>query len=344
MFERAGGEWVTALVVTGAIGSALGGGVVIRELGGLGTGGLGIDVVVASVATATALGRVGVAAPGLLRRRLWLLPALGAGAGTAGALMAGQHALLGGAVFVLAAAVAAGARAVRSAWTATGLVASGPVLVALVAPSPALDVAHVLGTAGAVTCGAACALGATALGARSGVLVTAERRPGPRTASHLQIARRTARAAAPPLLALGAAMAVGRAVFAGHWVWVVLTALVVGRPGGDVRRRALLRLLGASVATVLTAPLGTLLPAHSAFALTAIVGVLVAGTWLRPLGYAYWAGSLTAVLALLQGYLDGPQPGLLVIRLGAVAVGGVLAVLVAAWPPSWRWPCRNQGR
>jgi hypothetical protein len=336
VFDRLRREWGTALVVTGAIVLALGGGVAIRGLGGL-----GIDVVVASVGAATALGRVAVAAPGLLRRRLWLLPALGVAAGVVGALMAGQHPLLGGAVFVLVAAAAAGARAVRSAWTATGLIASGPVLVALVAPSPVLDVAHVLGTAGAVTCGAACVLGATTLGARSGVLVAAERpsrpRPRSRTASHLRIARRTARAAVPALLALGAALAVGRAVFGGHWTWVVLTALVVGQPGaghGDVLRRALLRLLGASVATVLTAPLVTLLPAHSALALPAIVGALVAGTWLRPLGYAYWAGSLTAVLALLQGYLDGPQPGFLVIRLGAIAVGGALAALIAAWPPS----------
>lgn len=105
-----------------------------------------------------------------------------------------------------------------------------------------------LGVAGAVTWGAACALGATALGARSGVLVTAERPPKRRTAS------------------------------------------------------------------------------------------------LRPLGYAYWAGSLTAVLALLQGYLDGPQPGFLLIRLGAIAVGGAPATLVAAWPPPRKWPCHNQGR
>jgi hypothetical protein len=304
VFEKVRREWGTALVVTGAIVLALGGGVAIRGLGGL-----GIDVVVASVAAATALGRVGVAAPGLLRRQWWLLPAFAAGAGVVGALMAGQHALLGGAVFVLGAAAAAGARAVRSAWTATGLVASGPVLVALVAPSPVLDVAHVLGTAGAVTCGAACALGATSLGARSGVLVAVERPARSRPANHLRIARRTARAAVPALLALGAALAVGRAVFGGHWTWVVLTALVVGQPGagrGDVLRRALLRLLGASVATMLTAPLVTLLPAHSALALPAIVGALVAGTWLRPLGYAYWAGSLTAALA----------------------------ALIAAWPPS----------
>lgn len=320
-------EWGTSLVVTGATVLALGGGVVIRGLGGL-----GIDVVVASVAAATVLGRVGVAAPGVLRRRWWLLPVFGAGAGVVGALMAGRHVLLGDALFVLAAAAVAGARAVRSAWTATGLVASAPVLVALVAPSPVLDAAHVIGTACAVTCGMAGVLGVTAADARSGVLVAADRPPRPRTVSHL----RTARAAAPTLLALGAAFAVGRVVFAGHWAWVVLTALVVGQPGaarGDVQRRALLRLLGASVATVVTAPLVILLPAHSALTLLAIVGALVAGTWLRPLGYAYWAGSLAAVLALLQGYLDGPRPGFLVIRLGAIAAGGVLA-LIAAKPLS----------
>jgi uncharacterized membrane protein YccC len=141
----------------------------------------------------------------------------------------------------------------------------------------------------------------------------------------------------PTFLALAAALAVGRAVFAEHWVWVVLTALVVGQPGaghGHVLRRGLLRLLGASVATVLTAPLVVLLPARSALTVVVIVGALVAGTWLRPLGYAYWAGALTAVLALLQGYLGATDPGLLVIRLAAIAVGGALAVLVAAWPPS----------
>jgi hypothetical protein len=109
VFERVRGEWASSLVVTGAILLALGGGVVIRGLGGL-----GIDVVVASVAAATALGRVGVAAPGLLRRWWWLLSVLGAGAGVVGALMVGYQVLLGGAAFATAAAAAAGVRAVRS--------------------------------------------------------------------------------------------------------------------------------------------------------------------------------------------------------------------------------------
>jgi hypothetical protein len=305
--ERVHREWAASLVVTGATLLALGGGVVIRMLAGL-----EIDVVVASVAAATALGRVGVAAPGLLRRRWWLLPALGACAGVVGALMAGRQVLLGGAAFAAAAAMAAAACAVRSAWTATGLVASAPVLVALVAPSPVLDAVHVLGTAAAVACGAAAVLAASTAGERSGALVGTDRARSARKPDHLRIARRTARAALPTFLALAAAVAAGWTIFDGHWTWVVLTALVVGQPGaayGDVLRRALLRLLGASVATVLTAPLVTVLPAHSALTGLAIVGALVAGTWLRPLGYAYWAGSLTAVLALLQSFSTARVPG-----------------------------------
>ena len=145
MFERVRTECATSLVATGAILLALGAGTVIRA-----TGGMGIDVVVASVATATALGRVAAAAPEVLRRRWWLLPGFGAAAGAVGALMAEDQVLVGGAAFAAAAATAAGSRAVRSAWTATGLVAGAPVLVALVAPSRVLDVAHVLATALAV--------------------------------------------------------------------------------------------------------------------------------------------------------------------------------------------------
>ncbi len=61
----------------------------------------------------------------------------------------------------------------------------------------------------------------------------------------------------------------------------------------------------------------------------AIFVVLAIGTWLRPRGYAYWAGCITAVLALLYGYYGTGQDDQLVHRLLAIVVGGVLAVLVS---------------
>ena len=58
--------------------------------------------------------------------------------------------------------------------------------------------------------------------------------------------------------------------------------------------------------------------------------VLFVATWLRTISYAYWAAAVTAVLSLLNGYFGQSDTALLGDRLGAIALGAVIA-LSAAW-------------
>ena len=61
-----------------------------------------------------------------------------------------------------------------------------------------------------------------------------------------------------------------------------------------------------------------------------IFAVLGLASWLREISYAFWAGSVTAVLSLLYGYLGQSAPALLVTRLEAILVGAALGI-AASW-------------
>jgi len=65
-------------------------------------------------------------------------------------------------------------------------------------------------------------------------------------------------------------------------------------------------------------------------AVVAIFGILALATLLRPLNYAYWAGCITAALALLYGYFGQSGSDLLRTRLGGILAGGLVGV-AAAW-------------
>lgn len=133
-------------------------------------------------------------------------------------------------------------------------------------------------------------------------------------------------------LSLGLAFLIGRAVYAPHWSWIVLTAFVVNsgnRGRGDVAYKCLQRIFGACVGTVAATVLAGMFPPRDNTAVVAILVVLVVGGWLRTISYAYWAGCVTAMLSLLQAYFGETHIGLLGERLEQILIGGVLTVAVA---------------
>jgi hypothetical protein len=178
------------------------------------------------------------------------------------------------------------------------------------------------------------------LGRRSGLIEakqTSERNQGaetpvsPRPQSKARIAVST-RMAAQMGLSLGLAFLIGRSVYGPHWSWIVLTAFVVNsgnRGRADVAYKCLQRIFGACVGTVVATVLAGVFPPHDNTDVVAVLAVLVVGGWLRTLSYAYWAGCVTAVLSLLQGYFGGTHIGLLGERLEQILLGGALSVAVA---------------
>ncbi|MGN6474314.1 MAG: FUSC family protein, partial [Mycobacteriales bacterium] len=105
--------------------------------------------------------------------------------------------------------------------------------------------------------------------------------------------------------ALAGAFAAGRAAFGLHWTWVVLTAFIVGsgnRGRADVTQKAILRVAGAIVGTLIATALANAFPAHDDWSVVTIFAVLTLALWLRTFSYAYWAAGMTAALALLYGF------------------------------------------
>lgn len=140
------------------------------------------------------------------------------------------------------------------------------------------------------------------------------------------------RMAVQMLLSLSFAFVIGRGVFGAHWAWIVLTAFIVNignRGRGDVVHKSVLRVVGASVGTVAATLLSGLFPPHDRTAVAVILAVMVIGNWLRTFNYMYWAGAVTSVLSLFQGYFGENDIGLVGERLLQIVIGGALSILVA---------------
>lgn len=134
-------------------------------------------------------------------------------------------------------------------------------------------------------------------------------------------------------VALALAFVAGFALFAHHWGWTVLTAFIVcsGAIGrGDGAYKGLLRLVGAIAGTA-AASLLTIAwhPAGPPEAL-AIFVCLYLGLWLRETNYAYWAACITLVLALLAQPSVAATTNVLTLRVAAIFVGALCAI-VATW-------------
>jgi hypothetical protein len=140
------------------------------------------------------------------------------------------------------------------------------------------------------------------------------------------------RMAAQMVLSLALAFVIGRSFFSTHWTWIVITAFIVNsgnRGRGDVAHKSVLRVVGASVGTVAATLLSGLFPPGDSIAIVAILILITLGNWLRTFSYTYWAGCVTAVLALLQGYFGHSDVGLIGERLLQIVLGGALSVAVA---------------
>ncbi|HVX68123.1 MAG TPA: FUSC family protein [Mycobacteriales bacterium] len=132
---------------------------------------------------------------------------------------------------------------------------------------------------------------------------------------------------------LTGAFAAGRAAFGIHWTWTVITAFIVSsgnRGRGDVAQKAVLRIGGALGGTLIATAVANAFPPHDNWSVVTIFSVLALALWLRPISYAFWAGGMTAALALLYGFYGERGAHLLFDRLEGILLGAVIAV-AAAW-------------
>jgi uncharacterized membrane protein YccC len=84
---------------------------------------------------------------------------------------------------------------------------------------------------------------------------------------------------------------------------------------------------GALAATLLAVPVGT----HGSAVAAVTLAAVFLGTWLRPLGYAWWALFVTLALVVLQAYAGLPAGPAMLQRLAAIATGAAIGVMVAWW-------------
>jgi uncharacterized membrane protein YccC len=134
-------------------------------------------------------------------------------------------------------------------------------------------------------------------------------------------------------VALGAACALGHLFFGERWTWTLLSAFVVSsgnRGRGDVLHKAGLRLVGAGLGTLGATLIAGQLARGDRTALVVLFVVLGLALALRNRSYAFWAGGVTAMLALLHGYYGEGGSGLLRERLLGVLLGCAVGV-AAAW-------------
>ena len=133
-------------------------------------------------------------------------------------------------------------------------------------------------------------------------------------------------------VAVGLSYGLGRWWFPEHWTWMVLSAYVVGagtRGRMDVLHKGLLRVVGALAGTVAATLIANAVSPGNRWDVVMLFAVMALSMALRPVSYALWAGGVTAMLALLNGYYGASGAQLLVERLGAVALGSFFAIAVA---------------
>jgi uncharacterized membrane protein YccC len=139
--------------------------------------------------------------------------------------------------------------------------------------------------------------------------------------------------AAQLAVGLAVAYAMGRWLFPEHWPWLVLSCYVVcsgNRGRGDVLHKGVLRLGGALVGTATATLVADLFPAGDRWAIVLLFAVMGVALWARQVSYASWAGAVTAMLALLHGYVGIGGIGQLGDRLLGVALGALVGV-AASW-------------
>lgn len=134
-------------------------------------------------------------------------------------------------------------------------------------------------------------------------------------------------------VALSVSFVIGYVFFAERWAWIVLTAFIVGsgnRGRLDVAYKSVLRILGAAAGTAIALLISVHVGAHDVSTVVLILTAVFLGTWLRPLGYAWWALFVTLALALLQGFTGFEPRNILWLRLEEIVIGAIIGVM-AAW-------------
>ena len=306
--------------------------------------GLGVDAVIRSVVFALSLARTQQGID--FKHRLIsfaAMPILAVAAAKLGVLMA-THADIGDGVFVLAVSGTIwirrfGPTAGRLATLATLPLISILILQGSPVTASAPDHSWWAGVVALIAAFWVFTLqviaGVTGLGPRTPVHTagrpTARSEP-PRRGTRARISVST-RMAVQMGVAVAVAFTAGRLIWPSHWTWTVLTAFIVcsgARSRGDVIHKGALRILGAGAGTILGTLIASTFAPFDHTSVVVIFAVLAVATWLRPLSYAYWAASVTAVLSLLYGYFGASATSLLHTRLEAILLGALIGI-ASSW-------------
>jgi hypothetical protein len=266
---------------------------------------------------------------------LVVLPLIGVGAAEVGRTML-EHPNVGDTLFVAAVVLSIYLRRFGRRIAKAGTLIALPFIAILVTPLPLPPGRGMSLWAAVIALIALCWVTAVQLAAHySGFLPDAAPGAGHPAAREARSTLRppaSTRMAIQMGLALGLAFVVGRYGFTPRWTWTVLTAFIVcsgNRGRGDVVHKSLLRIGGAACGTVAATLLAGTFGPRDDRSLVLIFLVLGLANWLRSLSYAYWAACVTAVLALLQGYVGETHLSLLLTRLEEILVGAALGVLVS---------------
>lgn len=304
---------------------------------------LNVDAPLIAVVLALTLARTQRGAD--LRGRLTgliVLPLVAVAASEIGSLML-HHPNYGDTLFALAVSLSIWLRRFGSRATKAGTLLALPFIAILVTPVPMPPGHGATGWSAVIALIAFVCVSATQLAAQRLGFLRESGRAQP-SSQHAATARGGAqsklgkrvipstRMAVQMGLVLGAAFIVGRWGFTPRWTWTVITAFVVcsaNRGRGDVVHKSLLRLAGAAAGTIVATVLSSLFGPHDNRSIVLIFVVLAIANWLRSFSYAYWAGCVTSVLALLQGYFGEVHLSLLGTRLEEILVGAAIAIAVS---------------
>lgn len=306
--------------------------------------GLSSDVIVLGTVLPVSLSRVvtrqAATSPAERVARLISVPVVALAASEVGVLLL-HHRWLGGAVFVLVLAAAVFVRRYGPLLSALGTLVSLPFIVLLVAPvGIAPGHQHTLWPALVGLIALVWVAGTYEVGWLTGFVPRPPRAPEDAGRTPARPARgRMARAlpastrmAVQLAVGLGAAYVLGTWWFPAHWPWMLLSCYVVcsgNRGRGDVVHKGVLRLTGALTGTVGATLIAGVFATGDRWAIAILFVVLALAVWLRQASYAFWAGGVTAMLALLHGYYGEHGAEVLGERLIAVTLGAAIGVGVS---------------
>ncbi|MBP2390332.1 FUSC family protein [Aeromicrobium fastidiosum] len=243
-----------------------------------------------------------------------------------------DHAVLGTLLLVAGLSLPIAIRRFGPTWSRLGTLMSLPLVAVLTTPAVAAPAPGDTWWAPVMAVVAYAWVVASMLVARAGGVAHATPPPAPARTRPARRLDASARMAIQMATSLGLSAVIGHLAFGGHWPWLVITAFVVcagNRGRGDVLVKGAERVVGAVVGTLLA----TLLAGHVARGSHLVVALvfvaLAVGVWLRPRGYAFWAASITAALALLYGFYGVGGTHLLAERVLGVVIGGIIAVAVS---------------